>query len=266
MPTPTLRDAFTVGSEFESKADYRATLEQLQMQLLHVQQAIYRANQRAVILFEGTDASGKGGAIRRATATLDPRGYRVHAVGKPHPEEQGRHYLWRFFRHLPPPGRIALFDRSWYGRVLVERVEGLASRDEWQRAYREINELERWLTDDGIRVVKIYLSITKDEQARRFEERLNNPCKHWKLTDDDLRNRQHWDAYVAAANNMFHETHTDYAPWQIINGQSKWKARVTVLQLLVDQLSENLVVSPPTLDSEFERRARAVVNEKEPHS
>lgn len=261
MPPPTLSDAFTVGSEFESKADYRATLEQLQIQLLHVQQAIYRANQRAVILFEGTDASGKGGAIRRATTTLDPRGYRVHAVGKPHPEEQGRHYLWRFFRHLPPPGRIALFDRSWYGRVLVERVEGLASRDEWQRAYREINELERWLTDDGVQLIKIYLSIDKDEQARRFKERLNNPRKHWKLTDEDLRNRQQWDAYMTAANAVFQETHTDYAPWQIVNGQSKWKARVTVLQLIVDQLSKNVGASPSALDAEFERRARAALDE-----
>lgn len=261
MPPPTLNNAFTIGGDFESKADYQATLEQLQTQLLHVQQAIYRTNQRAVIVFEGTDASGKGGAIRRATATLDPRGYRVHAIGTPNPEDQGRHYLWRFFRQLPPPGRIAIFDRSWYGRVLVERVEGLASRDEWQRAYREITELERWLTDDGIHLIKIYLSIDKDEQARRFEERLNNPSKQWKLTDEDLRNRQQWDAYIAAANDLFQETHTDYAPWQIVNGQSKWKARITVLQLLVDQLSENVGASPSALDSEFERRARAALDE-----
>ena len=260
MILPTLTTALTTSGDFKSKADYQTKLVALQTQFLYVQQAIYRTNERAIILFEGTDASGKGGAIRRATAALDPRGYRVHAVGKPNPEEQGRHYLWRFFRHLPVPGRIALFDRSWYGRVLVERVEGLASHAEWRRAYREINELERWLTDDGIRLVKIYLSIDKDEQRRRFAERLNTPHKQWKLNDEDLRNRQQWEAYLKAANDMFHETHSDHAPWHVVDGQSKWKARVTVLQLLVDQLSEHLDVSALTLDPTFEARAKAALD------
>lgn len=259
MTIPHLSEVPTLALDFDTKKDYEAQLQDLQTRFLHVQQALFQNNERAIVLFEGTDASGKGGAIRRATALLDPRGFRVHAIGAPEPEAQGRHYLWRFFRHLPPPGRIALFDRSWYGRVLVERVENLASPSAWQRAYREINELERWLVDDGVRLVKIYLSIDQEEQNRRFQERLSNPHKYWKLTEEDIRNRQHWDAYIEAANDMFAKTHTEVSPWNVIDGRHKWSTRITVLELLVTHLSDNLTVKCPEIDSDLLAQAEATM-------
>jgi len=245
MTAPSLHNPPPTAVAFTSRKDYESQLEGLQEQLLGIQLALARSGERAIIVFEGVDASGKGGAIRRITRLMDPRGYRVHAVSAPSAEEQSRHYFWRFFRRLPPAGRIAIFDRSWYGRVLVERVEQLASEAAWQRAYREINELERWLTDDGVRLCKFYLSIDKDEQARRFEARLRDPMKSWKFTEEDLRNRRQWDAYFTATNEMFAETHTDYAPWELIEASDKRSARVAILGKLVAQLGANLAVTPP---------------------
>lgn len=256
MSTPTLSQVPPLNDDFKNKKAYGKKLNALQEQFLYVQQALYRDGQRAIVVFEGADASGKGGVIRRATQLLDPRGYRVHAVGKPSPLEQGRHYLWRFFQHLPRPGRIAIFDRSWYGRVLVERVEGFASEAEWQRAYREICEFERWLTDDGVRLLKIYLHIDKEEQNRRFEERLSNPHKYWKLTEEDIRNRLKWDAYTLAVNDMFANTHTGHAPWLLVDGRHKWRARTHVLQQVVSTLSEGINVEPPAIDEDLLRAAR----------
>ena len=248
MSTPHLSAITPLKDEFDSKKAYGKALEELQEQMLYIQQALYRQEERAIIVFEGSDASGKGGIIRRMTQLMDPRGFRVHAIGKPNPREQGRHYLWRFFQHLPPPGRIAVFDSSWYGRVLVERVEGFASDAEWQRAYQEINEFERWLTDDGVRLIKVFLSIDEKEQSKRFVERLSNPRKYWKLTDEDLRNRQKWDDYVEATNDLFAHTHTNNAPWLLVDGRHKWRARVHVLRQVIESLSAGIDVEPPAID------------------
>ena len=254
--TPSLNNVPHLTKDYDTKAEYELALTELQEQLLHIQQALFHAGERAIIVFEGADASGKGGIIRRVTQLMDPRGFRVHAIGAPTPQEQGRHYLWRFFQHLPTPGRIAIFDRSWYGRVLVERIEALTPESDWRRAYREIREFERWLTDDGIRLIKIYLSIDQHEQDKRFIERLSNPRKYWKLTEEDIRNRLRWDAYEAAANEMFAETHTDNCPWYLIDGRHKWRARIRVLTLLCEQLSQNLTVEPPAIDADLLEAAR----------
>jgi len=245
-----------LGIKLRSEKAYRSQLRDLQEQLLNIQQALFRSGGRAVLVFEGSDASGKGGSIRRITELMDPRGVRVHPIGQPNPEDQGRHYLWRFFRHLPPPGRVAIFDRSWYGRVLVERVEGFASPAQWQRAYREINELERWLVDDGVRLCKFYLSIDREEQARRFQARLEDPLKNWKLTEEDLRNRARWDDYQHAANQMFAETHTETAPWHLIDAQDKRLTRIAVMQRAVEVLGSDLDTAPPPVDSAFVKAAR----------
>ena len=253
---PNLNSVAPLTNDFASKSDYEDALEALQQQLLNVQQSLFHTGERAVIVLEGTDASGKGGVIRRITQMLDPRSFMVHAIGAPSAEEQGRHYLWRFFQNLPRRGHIAIFDRSWYGRVLVERVEALAKPEEWQRAYQEICEFERWLIDDGIRFVKIYINIDQDEQNKRFEERLSDPRKYWKLTEDDLRNRRKWDDYIVAANEMFAKSHTRYAPWHVIDGKHKWRTRVHILGLLFEQLSKGLDINPPAIDEAFLKAAR----------
>lgn len=255
MTAPSLNAVPNVGIKLDSENAYRHRLRQLQEQLLAIQQALFRSGQRALVVFEGADASGKGNTIRRITELMDPRSFRVHPIGQPNPVEQGRHYLWRFFRHLPPPGRVAIFDRSWYGRVLVERVEGLASEDQWHRAYREINELERWLVDDGVRLCKFYLSIDRDEQARRFKARLEDPLKSWKLTEEDLRNRARWDDYQEAANQMFTKTHTSLAPWYLIDARHKRPARIAVMEQLVAVLGKDLDTRPPRVDSAFLKTA-----------
>ena len=189
-----------------------------------------------VVLFEGWDAAGKGGAIRRITRALDARDYQVLPIAAPTDEERARHYLWRFWRHLSRAGRITLFDRSLYGRVLVERVEALASEDEWRRAYAEIDTFEQHLTEHGIILVKYWLHITKDEQLRRFEERQTVPYKRWKLTDEDWRNRDKWDAYEVAVNDMIERTSTSAAPWTLVPANSKRYARLQVLETLCRRL------------------------------
>lgn len=246
--TPLMLPQSGSAPKIADKKQYRSELKIWQEQLLHVQQAYYHQNRRAIIVFEGWDAAGKGGAIRRVTERLDPRGVRVYPIGPPTEDEQSRHYLYRFQNKLPPAGTLAIFDRSYYGRVLVERVERLASDREWQRAYQEINEFERLLIDDGVRVIKIFLNISQEEQRNRFEERLHNPYKRWKLTEADLRNRAMRPHYELAINDMFKYTHTEQAPWQLINGEHKWYARVAVLRTLVAQLSEGVDVSPPPID------------------
>lgn len=239
-----------------SREEYEERLEKLQYQLLKIQQAYYHQKRRAIIVFEGWDASGKGGTIRRLLEKLDPRGYKVYPIAAPSPEEQGRHYLYRFFIRLPEPGTIAVFDRSWYGRVLVERVEGLASKAAWQRAYDEINEFERWLIDDGVSIVKLFLHIDADEQLNRFLERLNNPLKQWKLTAEDLRNRQQRAAYEKAIDDMFRRTSTISCPWEIIPANRKWYARTAAMQKIVDHLSQGVDLSSPVLDEEVIKAAR----------
>ena len=183
---PILKTDFSEDKILHDKRDYLKKLKKWQKRMLQVQQAYYHQGIRAILVFEGWDASGKGGAIRRITEKLDPRGFAVHPISAPSHEEQSRHYLYRFQSRLPEAGKIAIFDRSWYGRVLVERVEKFATEQEWQRAYQEINEFERCLIDDGARIIKVFMHIHPDEQLKRFQERLNNPVKRWKLTHEDF--------------------------------------------------------------------------------
>ncbi|GGW92953.1 polyphosphate kinase 2 family protein [Alteromonas halophila] len=240
-----------------TKAAYKARLKRGQHTLTHVQQSYYHQQRRALLVIEGWDAAGKGGAIRRITRKLDPRGVHVYPIGRPTPEEQGRHYLYRFNTRLPLPGHWTIFDRSYYGRVLVERIEGFASEQQWQRAYREINEFERQLTDDGVRIVKLFFHISADEQAKRFSERLHNPHKRWKLTEEDLRNRARRDDYERAINDMFAQTDTLACPWHLIQANHKWHARIAAIDTIVSALSEGIDIAPPPIDAQVVALAEA---------
>ena len=237
-----------MGARFADRDAYDSELRKAQLGMLRVQEAYYHEGRRALVVFEGWDAAGKGGAIRRLTERLDPRGCKVWPIGAPKPEEQGRHYLYRFWTRLPERGTIAVFDRSWYGRVLVERVEGFASKSDWHRAYDEINEFEHMLTQDGVRIVKLFLHITPEEQLERFTERLRNPYKHWKITEEDLRNRARWGDYENAIHDMFDRTSTKHAPWHAIPANYKWYARVKALKLVVKALGEGVALEPPPID------------------
>ena len=216
------------------RREYGQRLEALQRRLSRLHEDLYRKRIPAVIVYEGWDAAGKGGNIRRVAKALDPRGYEVVPIAAPSPDEAARHYLWRFWKALPRDGHIAVFDRSWYGRVLVERVEGLCAETEWKRAYREINGFERQLFDWGAVVLKFWLQIDKDEQLRRFEARKASPDKRWKLTDEDWRNREKWDRYEVCADDMLRYTSTDFAPWHVIESQDKKFGRVQTLELIVE--------------------------------
>lgn len=221
---------------------YRDRLRQAQVDLHELQFRIHEAQVPVLVLFEGWDAAGKGGAIRRLTATLDPRSYTVHAFAAPTDEENAHHYLWRFWRRIPPGGNIGIFDRSWYGRVLVERIEGFASDREWRRAYQEINEFEAQLTQAGYVLVKFWLHISPEEQLARFEARAADPFKQYKLTDEDWRNREQWDAYAVAVNQMVQRTHTPNAPWSLIAGNDKHYARVQILETVTAAIRQRLQV------------------------
>ena len=217
-----------IHTEFRED-EYKKALKQAQLKLLTCQRSLAEAKRSLLIVFEGPDAAGKGGAIRRMVERLDPRLLRVHSVIKPTEEEYGHHYLWRFWNKLPRYGQLAVFDRSWYGRVLVERVEGFASEAQWKRAYDEINQFEELLMADGAIVVKIYMHISKDEQLARFKRREADPYKHWKITDEDWRNRRKWDQHNQAAEEMFQKT-GGTAPWTVLPSNYKWFARVNVVQ------------------------------------
>jgi polyphosphate:AMP phosphotransferase len=223
-----------------SKARYQRDLEKYQGQLnLSVREAREKSV-ATVLVFEGWDASGKGGVIRRITGALDARSYQVIPIAAPTDEEKAHHYLWRFWRHLSRAGRVTLFDRSWYGRVLVERVEGFASESEWRRAYAEINDFEGQLVEHGIVLVKLWLHVTKDEQLRRFKERERVHYKRWKITAEDWRNREKWDAYEAAVNEMVERTSTRIAPWTLVEANEKYFARIKVLKTVGDRLRRAL--------------------------
>lgn len=235
---PILLDELVHSSLKET--EYKQQTKEQQLRLLNLQHRLKDRKGNIIVVFEGPDAAGKGGAIKRLTERLDPRLVRVFAIGKPTPDELQSHYLRRFWLRLPRHGQIAIFDRSWYGRVLVERVEGFATEQEWKRAYREINEFERLLTDDGSVIIKIYLHITKDEQLARFERRSKDPYKHWKINDEDWRNRARWDDHVVAAEEMFVRTHTPHAPWYVIPANYKWYARLQVLHIVGDRIEKFL--------------------------
>lgn len=229
-------DKLDYDAAVADKQAYEDELARLQLDILRAELKTREAKRAVVLAFEGWDAAGKGGVIKRLTEKLDPRGYVVHPIGAPSDEEKQHHYLWRFWTRLPGRGRWVVFDRTWYGRVLVERVEGLAKKKEWKRAYREINEFERQLVDDGAVVAKIFLAITKDEQMRRFEERQRDPYKRWKIGPEDWRNRDKWNDYVEAAERMFEETNTREAPWKVIGANRKWHARLEALRWVLERL------------------------------
>jgi polyphosphate:AMP phosphotransferase len=211
-------------------------LERYQGRLSGLQRKAADRGVSTVLVFEGWDAAGKGGAIRRVTAALDARNYQVIQIAAPTDEERAHHYLWRFWRHLSRAGRVTVFDRSWYGRVLVERVEGFATEREWSRAYSEINQFEDQLVDHGIVLVKFWLHITPDEQLRRFKERQKIEWKRWKITDEDWRNRKQWPAYELAVNDMIERTSTRLAPWTLVEANDKAFARIKVLKTVCDRL------------------------------
>ena len=223
-----------------NKADYRKQLKQCQARLNKLHRKALKKKISTILLFEGADAAGKGGSIRRITAALDARHYQVIPIAAPTDEERAHHYLWRFWRHLSRAGRINIFDRSWYGRVLVERVEGFASEDEWKRAFSEINEFEEQLTHHGILLLKYWVHITKDEQLERFKAREQIPHKRWKLTEEDWRNREKWDDYNWAVNDIVEHTSTYAAPWVLVEGNDKRFARIKVISTFCDRLEAML--------------------------
>lgn len=242
LPAPVLAETeLTRGMENDV---YRRELKREQDRLSELSETLYRRKIPAVVVFEGWDAAGKGGCIRRMTKAMDPRGFHVATIAAPNAEELARHYLWRFWRELPEDGHITVYDRSWYGRVLVERVERLCTEEERLRAYREINEFERALCGWGAVVVKYWLQIDRDEQLRRFTERQNTPEKQWKLTEEDWRNRGKWGEYETAANDMLRYTSTDFAPWHVVASQNKKYARVQTLKILEEALRRRLSRPP----------------------
>lgn len=255
---PRLKD-IDLSLQMEDEEHYRDELKALQNRLIDQAVGVYHNDQRVVIVVEGWDAGGKGGAIRRMMEKLDPRSCRVYATGKPDEREAREHYLQRFWRRLPSQGQITIFDRSWYGRVLVERVEGYADEDAWQRAYGEINQFEKTLSDDGVLLIKLFFHISQDEQLKRYVERLKNPRKHWKLTAEDLRNRERADDYCTAYNNMFDKTHTGHAPWLVIAGEHKWYARVAAIKAVCQRIDANLDASIPRFSDEEIEEARRLL-------
>ncbi|MGI9369090.1 MAG: polyphosphate kinase 2 family protein [Ruegeria sp.] len=230
------------------KAEYLDKLVELQTKLSSIQQAYLFHGHKGVIVFEGWDAAGKGGTIRRVSQALDPRSFKVWPIGAPRNYYLNRHYLLRFWERLPPEGAISAFDRSWYGRVLVERIEGFTPEERWRAAYREINDFERMLIDDGARIVKLFFHISQDEQMDRFTERLRNPMKRWKLTYEDFRNRERWGEAEVAVDEMLARTSTDIAPWHVVPANNKKYARIKAMQAIVDALSCGVDLNPQHLD------------------
>ena len=233
----TILDTLDLSQQLTDKK-YERELEQLQGRLNGLWRQAKADGLSAVLVFEGWDAAGKGGAIRRITPALDARDYQVISVAAPTDEEKARHYLWRFWRHLARAGRVTIFDRSWYGRVLVERVEGFAREDEWRRAYAEINQFEEQLAEHGIVLLKYWLHIDADEQLRRFKAREKITFKQYKITDEDYRNRAKTHDYELAANEMIGRTTTEYAPWVLVEANDKRHARIKILQALCARLEK----------------------------
>lgn len=223
-----------------TKKEYEERLEELQKKLSLLHSELYARRIPVVLAFEGWDAAGKGGAIKRLTRALDPRGYEVNPTSSPNDIERAHHYLWRFWTRMPKDGHIAIFDRTWYGRVMVERIEGFCTTKEWQRAYKEINQMEQQLVNHGAVVLKFWLHIDKEEQAGRFEERQNTPEKEWKITDEDWRNREKWELYEKSVDEMLVRTSTQNAPWIIVEGNDKYYARIKVLETVVEALEKRL--------------------------
>ncbi len=237
-----------------SEEEYVEQLVRYQVALGQLGYQVYTHKRPVVMVFEGWDAAGKGSAIKRITEKLDPRGYAVYSIAAPQGEDKTHHYLWRFWRRMPERGQIAIFDRSWYGRVMVERIEGFCREADWQRAYREINQFERQLVDFGTITFKFWMHISPEEQLRRFTERANTPYKVWKLTDEDWRNREKWDRYEMAVEEMLLKTSTLSAPWTIVEGNDKWWARIKVLRTVVDTLTRELGTMPEILKVKTDKK------------
>lgn len=233
--------------KLHDKDAYESALDDIQIRLLAMQQSYIDKKLRGIVVMEGWDCAGKGGIIRRLTTKLDPRAFKVWPISAPTPTEKGEHYLQRFWRRVPEPGTIAIFDRSWYGRVLVEGVERITPKKDIERAYGEINDFEKMMVQDGVRIAKLFVHITKDEQIRRFRERLDAPYKRWKLTAEDLRNHYKWDDYLPYIETMFEETSTKRAPWHIVNANHKWAGRIEALQEIASRLSEDVDLTPPDI-------------------
>jgi polyphosphate kinase 2 (PPK2 family) len=231
-------------SQSLDRETYTVQLTRRQIQLRELGYQVYLQKRPVVMAFEGWDAAGKGGAIKRLTERLDPRGYSVYPISAPEGEDKTHHYLYRFWRRLPERGQIAIFDRSWYGRVLVERVEGFCTEEAWRRAYREINSFERQLVEFGAILLKFWIHISREEQLQRFEERERIAYKSWKLTQEDWRNRDKWPAYQEAVEDMLLKTSTVTAPWTVVEGNDKLWARVKVCATAVDVLSRELKHDP----------------------
>ncbi len=235
--TPKLKDIELKGKTLTDE-EYDKRLDELQSELRQLHYKLYRKKIPVIIAYEGWDAAGKGGNIKRITGALDPRGFEVLPIASPEPHEKARHFLWRFWTRLPKTGHIAIFDRTWYGRVMVERIEGFCSENDWQRAYNEINEFERELTDWGAVVIKFWVQIDKRTQLKRFKERQATPEKQWKITDEDWRNREKWNQYEGAIDEMIQKTSTEFAPWYILESVDKKYARIKALEIVIDQIKK----------------------------
>ena len=220
--------------------DYKKELKELQKKLSKLHNQLYRKHIPVVIAYEGWDAAGKGGNIRRLAYPLDPRGFDIYPIASPLPAEKARHFLWRFWTRLPRDGHIAIFDRTWYGRVMVERIEGFCSTNDWQRAYNEINEFEEDLHDWGAVILKFWIQIDSETQLQRFTDRQNTPEKQWKITDEDWRNREKWPQYEEAVSEMLAKTSTAFAPWHIIESNDKLYARIKVLRIAAAAMEQAL--------------------------
>ena len=236
---PKLKDVELEGKTIDEE-EYQKELKKLQSRLGELHNRLYRKRVPVIITYEGWDAAGKGGNIKRVTGALDPRGYEVQPIASPEPHEKARHYLWRFWTRLPKDGHITIFDRTWYGRVMVERLEGFCSENDWKRAYNEMNEFEKELHDWGAVIIKFWVQIDKDTQLERFTERQNNPEKQWKITDEDWRNREKWDQYEEAVNEMLKKTSTTFAPWHILESVDKKYARIKALKIIINELEKAL--------------------------
>ncbi len=223
-----------------TKEAYDIRLKELQKKLKKLHNKIYRKRIPVIIAYEGWDAAGKGGNIKRLTSALDPRGFEVHPIASPEPHEKARHHLWRFYHRLPKDGHIAIFDRTWYGRVMVERLEGFCTENDWKRAYNEINEFEQELSDWGALILKFWVHIDKDTQLARFTQRQNTPEKRWKITEEDWRNREKWDAYEACVDEMIARTSTEYAPWFIIQSNNKYFARIQAIETVIAEIEKRV--------------------------
>ena len=245
---------YEAGDKYDG--DYESALAELQERVAHLLVSLHLHGRRAIVVAEGWDAAGKGGAIQRMTAKCDPRHYKVWPISAPSEGEKAHHYLWRFWNRLPRDGELAIFDRSWYGRVLVERVEGLAKEEAWRRAYDEINEFEAQQTSDRTVIVKLFFHVTADTQRKRIEGRLDDPWKRWKVTAEDFRNIARRDDYLKAMKDMFRETDTRWAPWTAIDANNKKAARIAALEAVAKALASHVPSKPPKVRPEMEQATK----------